>query len=172
MRKPISLLLAALCLLTLFGCGAKEASAPTGKLTSKDLGIAIEGNVYYLREDSAPLIKALGDAYDFSESTSCVYDGKDKIYEYKGVRVHTVPVNGKDLIEMIVLTDASYATLRGAKTGSARDKLIALYGEDYFDDGYLTYSLTNDPEDIQAERIQFEFSGDALHTIYIYSPSY
>ena len=81
-------------------------------------------------------------------------------------------VDGKDVIEMITLTDATYATLRGAKVGDALSSLTELYGADYFDDGYITYSITNDPADIQAERIQFEPAGDVVGTIYIYSPSY
>ena len=56
--------------------------------------------------------------------------------------------------------------------GDALSSVTELYGADYFDDGYLTYSITNDPEDIEAERIQFEPLGDAVGTIYIYSPSY
>lgn len=103
---------------------------------------------------------------------SCVYDGKDKTYTYPGITVNTVPVGGKDVIEMITLTDGTYATLRGAKVGDALSSVTELYGADYFDDGYLTYSISNDPEDIQSERIQFEPLGDTVGTIYIYSPSY
>ena len=54
----------------------------------------------------------------------------------------------------------------------SRDQVIAAYGEEYFDDGYINYTVTNDPADIQAERIQFEMSGDTVSVIYIYSPSY
>ncbi len=146
--------------------------APTGPFTQSDLGFAFNGKTYYLREDSAELLAALGDDYEFSEIVSCVYSGMDKTYAYDGVTVNTVPVDGEDIIEMITLTDGTYETLRGVKPGQDMDAITAAYGEDYFDDGYITYSLTNDPEDIQAERIQFEFDGDAIGTIYIYSPSY
>ena len=145
---------------------------PLEQLPEKDLGVEIGGKVYYLREDSAALLAALGDGFEYSEMVSCVYDGKDKTYTYPGITVNTVPVGGKDVIEMITLTDGTYATLRGAKVGDALSSVTELYGADYFDDGYLTYSITNDPEDIEAERIQFEPLGDAVGTIYIYSPSY
>ncbi len=153
----------------------KEAAAPgvpAGPFTQEDLGFALDGKTYFLREDSAELLAALGDGYEFSEIVSCVYSGMDKTYAYPGVTVNTVPVDGKDIIEMITLTDDTYETLRGVKIGQDMSAITAAYGEDYFDDGYITYSLTNDPEDIQAERIQFEFSGNAIGTIYIYSPSY
>ena len=118
------------------------------------------------------MLAALGDGFEYSEMVSCVYDGKDKTYTYPGITVNTVPVGGKDVIEMITLTDGTYATLRGAKVGDALSSVTELYGADYFDDGYHTYSISNDPEDIQSERIQFEPLGDAVGTIYIYSPSY
>lgn len=151
---------------------APAPDAPAGKFAQGDLGVAISGKTYFLREDSAGLLAALGDGYEYSEIVSCVYEGMDKTYVFPGVKVNTVPVDGKDVIEMITLTDGTYATLRGVKVGQDKAALTAAYGEDYFDDGYVTYSLTNKPEDIQAERIQFEFSGDAIATIYIYSPSY
>lgn len=177
-RKSIALVL--LLTLTvsftlgLYGCGqdAAGAGAPSGKFSQQDLGVSIEGKVYGLREDSAPLLEALGSGYDYSEMVSCVYDGKDKTYRYPGITVNTVPVDGKDLVEMITLTDGTYQTLRGTKVGDTLDAVKKLYGEEYFDDGYLTYSLTNDSNDIQAERIQFEYAGGQVSTIYIYSPSY
>lgn len=171
LQKSLSLSIAVLLMLCIVAaCGGSPApAAPTGAFSEKDLGVEIGGKVYYLREDSAALLAALGDGFEYSEMVSCVYDGKDKTYTYPGI---TVPVGGKDVIEMITLTDGTYATLRGAKVGDALSSVTELYGADYFDDGYLTYSITNDPEDIEAERIQFEPLGDAVGTIYIYSPSY
>lgn len=160
----IALLIVAL-LLT--GCGRQEDG-----FNEKDLGIETDGETYYLRTDSAPLIAALGEGYEYSEMVSCVYDGKDKTYTYPGITVSTVPVDGKDIIEMLTLTDDTYSTLRGSRVGDSREKVIAAYGEEYFDDGYINYTLTNDPADIQAERIQFEMNGDTVSAIYIYSPSY
>ena len=155
LQKSLSLSVAVLLMLCIVAaCGGSPApAAPTGAFSEKDLGVEIGGKVYYLREDSAALLAALGDGFEYSEMVSCVYDGKD-------------------VIEMITLTDGTYATLRGAKVGDALSSVTELYGADYFDDGYLTYSITNDPEDIEAERIQFEPLGDAVGTIYIYSPSY
>ena len=174
LQKSIALFTAALLALCLAAaCGGPAATAaPTGAFSESDLGVEIQGQTYYLREDSADLLSALGEGYDYSEMVSCVYDGKDKTYAYPGITVNTVPVEGADVIEMITLTDATYATLRGARVGDALSTLAELYGADYFDDGYITYSTTNDPADIQAERIQFEPAGDLIGAIYIYSPSY
>lgn len=167
MKKNTVIIMLALMLL-LAGCSGKTNSG----FSEDDLGLEIAGEKYYLREDSAPVIEALGDGYEYSEMVSCVYDGQDKTFAYPGLTVNTVPVEGRDIIEMFTLTDDTYATLRGVKVGMSRDQVIAAYGEEYFDDGYINYTVTNDPTDIQAERIQFEMSGDTVSVIYIYSPSY
>ena len=169
MKKNLLVSFIMICAMLLCACSGSSAE---GAFSEDDLGLAIGDVTYYLREDSAPLIEALGSNYEYSEMVSCVYDGKDKTFVYPGLTVNTVPVDGKDIIEMFTLTDSTYATLRGCKVGDSRDSVISVYGEEYFDDGYINYTLTNDPADIQAERIQFEMSGDIVSAIYIYSPSY
>lgn len=154
----------------LAACGG--AAVPTGAFSQDDLGVRAGENAHYLREDSAPLIGALGDDYEYSSQVSCVYDGEDKVFTYPGIAVSTVPVDGKDVIEVITLTTDAYETLRGAKVGDTLEAVKALYGDACFDDGYLTYSLTNDPADIRAERIQFEYANGVVTRIFIYSPSY
>lgn len=171
-KKTLSLTLAVMLMLCIVAACGGAPAAPEGAFSEKDLGVMIDGEVYYLREDSAPLLAALGEDYEYSEMVSCVYDGKDKTYTYAGIKVNTVPVDGKDITEMITLTDGTYETLRGAKVGDSIASVKEVYGSDFFDDGYITYSITNDPADIEAERIQFEPAGDSVGKIYIYSPSY
>ena len=164
-RSYILIAAIALCLI-MAACspsGTNNADALTGAFTDKDLGIAIGGKTYYLREDSAALIAALGEGYEYSEMVSCAYDG---------ITVSTVPVDGKDVTEMITITGGDYATLRGIKIGNTLGEVKAAYGEKWFDDGYLTYSISGDETDIHSERIQFEYSGDTVTRIFIYSPSY
>jgi len=172
MKKALAAISILMCLAAFISCAANPQKAPSGAFSKADLGVNIGGQIYYLREDSAKLLAALGDGCDYSEMVSCVYDGKDKTFIYPGISVNTVPAGAKDMIEMITLTDANYETLRGVSVGDTMDKLAAAYGEKYFDDGYITYSLTNDPYDIQSERIQFYFEDGVINTIYIYSPSY
>lgn len=170
MKKMMPIVAAIIFCLVFAACG--NSAAPAGAFSEKDLGIGVGGKTYYLREDSADLLAALGDDYDYSAQVSCVYDGEDKTFEYAGITVETVPVDGKDVTEDIILTDGTYSTLRGAKVGDTLDAVKALYGDAYFDDGYLTYSLTDDASDIHAERIQFEYANDTVSRIFIYSPSY
>ena len=170
MKRLIPLCIAIMLTLLLAACSS--AGAPTGAFGENDLGLEVNGKTYYLREDSAELVAALGDGYSYSEVVSCVYDGKDKTFEYPGVKIATVPVDGKDVIEVMTLTDGTYSTLRGAKVGDKLDSVKAAYGDGWFDDGYLTYSISGDESDIHSERIQFEYSGDTVSRIFIYSPSY
>lgn len=170
MKRMFPIIAAVMLCLIFAACGG--SAVPAGAFSQKDLGIGINGNTYYLREDSAPLIEALGTDCEYSAQVSCVYDGEDKTFAYAGIAVETVPVDGKDVIENITLTDAAYPTLRGAKVGDTLEAVKALYGDAYFDDGYLTYTLENDVTDIHAERIQFEYTNGVVTRIFIYSPSY
>lgn len=172
MKKLFPVVLAIMLCLVFAACGGTQTKTPTGAFSKDDLGFAPDGSTYYLREDSAALLKALGSDCEYSEIVSCVYDGKDKTYEYAGVTVGTVPVDGADVTECITLTDGTYSTLRGAKVGDTVDSVKALYGDGWFDDGYLTYSLSGDAGDIHSERIQFEYSDNTVTRIFIYSPSY
>lgn len=180
-KKNWFLVLLLACVMIFAACSAPSGDSPadtsepavlTGAFSEKDLGISLNGKIYYLREDSAEALAALGDDYTYSEMVSCVYDGKDKTYTYSGITVNTVPVDGKDVIEMFTITDAAYTTLRGVTVGATREEVIAAYGEEFFDDGWLNYTMSNDQTDVQAERIQFEMDGDTVSAIYIYSPSY
>lgn len=153
---------------------AAAAPASTGAepFSKEDMAAVIEGKTFRVRTDSAGLLALLGSGYEYTEAISCVYDGKDKVFKYKDISVNTVPIDGKDVIEMITLSGGGYATARGIKQGDTKEAVLKAYGDKYFDDGYLTYSTTNDPEDIQAERIQFLMEEGIVREICIYSPSY
>ena len=137
-----------------------------------DMAVIIDGKTYPVRVDSAEVLAALGDNCEKDETISCVYDGYDKKFTYDGIIVSTVPVDGKDVIEMFTITGPAYTTTRNITIGATRDEVIAAYGEKYFDDGYLTYTESGTDEDISEMRIQFAFEGDAVSEIYVYSPSY
>lgn len=137
-----------------------------------DMAVVINGKTYPVRVDSAEVLSVLGDGYEYGETVSCVYDGYDKTFTYDGIVVSTVPVDGKDVIEMFTITGPAYTTTRNITVGATRDEVIEAYGENYFDDGYLTYTESGSEENISEMRIQFLFEEDTLSEIYIYSPSY
>ena len=67
LQKSLSLSVAVLLMLCVVAaCGSPAPAAPTGAFSEKDLGVEIGGKVYYLREDSAALLAALGDGFEYS----------------------------------------------------------------------------------------------------------
>lgn len=152
----------------------KTGEDMTGKPFSNDfdMAVVIDGKTYPVRVDSAEVLSALGTDCKEDQTISCVYDGYDKTFTYEGITVSTVPVDGKDIIEMFTITGPAYATTRNITVGASREEVIAAYGEKYFDDGYLTYTESGTDADISEMRIQFEFEGDTVSNIFIYSPSY
>ena len=150
---------------------AQEAGAPFSN--ASDMAIVYDGKTYPVRVDCTEVLAALGDDYRYSESLSCVYEGYDKTYTYNGIAVSTVPVDGKDVIEMFSIVGEGFTTARGIGVGATRDEVIKAYGEKYYDDGYyLTYTESADPSKINDMRIQFHFDNDVVTEIFVYSPSY
>ncbi|MBR0135894.1 MAG: hypothetical protein IJM18_06810 [Clostridia bacterium] len=138
-----------------------------------DMAVKIDGKAYPVRVDSSEVLKALGDDYEMDQVVSCVYDGYDKTFTYKGIVVSTVPDGDKDIIEMFTVNGEGYLTTRDIGVGSTRDEVIKAYGDKYYDDGYyLTYSESGDESNIADMRIQFCFENDVVTEFFIYSPSY
>ena len=188
-KMLIAALLAILTVLTAFGCGTKPVApnntvAPSetenaadhyGKPFDEgfDMALVIGGKTYPIRIDSAEVIAALGEDYEYSEAISCVYEGYDKTFTYDGLVLSTVPVDGEDVIEMYSVYSADYKTPRNITIGATREEVVAAYGEAFFDDGYyVTYTKSGDPSNIAEMRIQFFFENDVLKEFFIYSPSY
>ena len=170
----LALALAASLLLAFCGCGGKASGIAPGMAfdEAKDMAVVIDGKTYPVRVDSADVLSVLGDDCVKDEVISCVYDGYDKTFEYEGIIVSTVPVDGKDVIEMFTITGPEYKTTRGITVGATREEVTEAYGENYWDDGYVNYTESGDPSNISEMRIQFLFDGDTVEEIYIYSPSY
>ena len=137
-----------------------------------DMSVVINGVKYPVREDSEKVLGVLGSDYILEEMISCVYDGNDKTFTYDGIIVSTVPIDGKDIVEMFTITGGDYTTARGIGVGATMSEVVAAYGENYWDDGYINYTESANPENISEMRVQFFFDGDKVSEIYIYSPSY
>lgn len=177
----ISALLISVMLLAAFaGCsgskqGESQQIAPGSAFNDKaDMAVVINGVTYPVRVDSANVLSALGNDYDYDETVSCVYEGYDKTFQFEDIRVSTVPVDNVDIIEMFTLTGGDYSTTRGLKVGASRQDVVAAYGDRFTsDDGYyLVYTQNGDPNDYSAMRIMFKMNGDTVEEICIYSPSY
>ena len=114
----------------------------------------------------------LGDGYEYGETVSCVYEGYDKTYTYPDIVVSTVPDGDTDIIEMFTINGKSASTTRNITVGATKEEVIAAYGDNYWDDGYMNYTESGDENNISEMRIQFELENDVVKHIFIYSPSY
>ncbi len=170
MKRFLAVILAALILFALTGCGKKEDMTFTEK---KDLGISVNGKWYPIHEDFAPLLSALGDEYELYSGESCVFEGLDKEFVYSFGSVFTNPDGDKDIWYNITLTDATYSTARGIKVGDSMEALVAAYGENYYSEGegLVTYSVSGVQGDISSPCIIFTLEGDTIVMIEIYYPT-
>lgn len=69
------------------------------------------------------------------EAASCAFDGNDQIYTYGSVQINVSPLAGVNTIYMVTLLDDSLATPEGVRVGSARDEVVAAYGDSGIDRG-------------------------------------
>ncbi len=81
--------------------------------------------------EAAPILKALGDPEKTFEQDSCAYQGKDKVYTYKGFELSTYPVNGKECIASVYILNDTVATAEGIKIGSTADDVKKAYKDKY-----------------------------------------
>ena len=135
MKKIICILLSLLMLLGLAACDGGETD------TDAKNYVFVSGNVTVKLDDPAePILSALGEPRQYSESPSCAFDGLDKVYVYAGFKLQTYPQNGKDFILSVELTDDSVATPEGIAIGAGKDQVITAYGTpDSETDTALTY---------------------------------
>lgn len=182
-RQISALLIAAiLAVCALTGCsgqpgqqGQQSGIAPGSVFKDdKDMAVVINGVTYPVRVDSAGVLAALGNDYDYDETVSCIYEGYDKTFRYDDITVSTVPVDGVDIIEMFTITGGDYATARGVKVGASKQDVFTAYGESFtMDDGYyIMYTQNGDPNDYSSMRVMFKMAGDTVEEICVYSPSY
>ncbi|MDD4494330.1 MAG: hypothetical protein PHV32_08295 [Eubacteriales bacterium] len=166
---PIVLVLVLSSALTLLSACGKKADESKA-LQEADLKFIYNDMTFELDSDVQPLLKELGSDYEFSEAPSCVYEGTDKAYEYSGIAIYTYPLNGKDLIDEIILTDSEYETNKGIRVGSTKEDIVAAYGEEYIEEGNMhTYRLHKEQADSPC--IYFVLNNGTVESISFYSAS-
>jgi len=139
-------------------------------LNQNDLEFKINGKSFLLDSDVTVLLKELGDNYELNEAPSCVYEGKDKTFVYEGIEIYTYPLNDKDMIDEILLTDRTYKTNREIAVGDTKNDLIKAYGEEFIDEGgIIKYSLK--PDDHGSPCLYFQLTDDKIVAISYYSAS-
>ncbi|MCR5154750.1 MAG: hypothetical protein K6B75_07890 [Lachnospiraceae bacterium] len=83
---------------------------------------------------AAPIIKALGDDYQYFESPSCAYIGMDKCYTYSNFTIYTYgEADGTDHILQLVFNNDLIKTDEGIMVGDTAEKVLETYGNDYIE---------------------------------------
>ncbi len=103
----------------------------------------VKGVTFGMNENVAPVLEALGDYENYSETTSCAFKGLDKIYSYGGFDLYTYPQGDQDFVNSVYIVDDSVSTPEGIRIGSSQEEMLAAYGEDY-EEEYGVYTYTKD----------------------------
>lgn len=130
-----------------------EPTFLSGMFSDKDLVFPYEGQEFGLLSDVTVLLTAVGEGYVETAAPSCTFEGEDKNFKYTGLEIMTNPIDGKDLINEIVVTSSDFVSPRGIKVGDPEDAVIAAYGEGYDDQGVRTYVVSGDFEDYESDRM-------------------
>ena len=125
MKKLLIFLLLAAMVFSFASCKENneesQQTAKTYTFTSGTTKIAIDA-------DAAPILASLGEWRDYAESTSCAFEGLDKVYIYAGFELQTYPMGEKDYVYMIILQDDTVATEKGIRIGANMEAVIEAYG--------------------------------------------
>ena len=136
MKRISVLLLAAIMLLSLVGCGSTDIDPQEENFSFTYNGIKIT-----LGAEAAPIINALGEPKSYTEEPSCAFEGMDKTYYYGSVYLSTYPLNGKDFVYSFWFADDGVATEDGIRIGSTQAQMETIFGANCFN-GTNSYMLS------------------------------
>lgn len=139
MKKMIAIL-ALLCLVvSLAACSAPQTTEIQG--TTPDMGNPGDPDAYYftykgtdirLNGDMEVILNALGEPKNYTEETSCAFEGLDKTYTYGSFVIQTYPKGERDYVYMFWFLDDLVQTPEGVKIGDTQAAVEAAYGADAF----------------------------------------
>ena len=139
----------------------------------KDLGVIVNGVYYQVYCPAEPIVAALGEPVETVSSPSCVFVGEDFEYNYEYGSIYSSPIDEMNIWYEFYIFDAGITTTRGLSVGDTVEKMLELYGENYYSEGegMYTYSLSGDPEDYGSPCLIFESEDGVIVTIDIYYPT-
>lgn len=128
--------------LLLCGCGNKPAEntdqiGTAGVVTLGNVTVQVGGELNATQKTD------LGTPIEVYEAPSCHYEGMDTVYTYDGYTLQTYRKGTVDILCMVILESAAYATDKGIRVGDTLDAVIAAYGECTEETKYyVTYVLS------------------------------
>lgn len=186
MKKILSAILIALMALMILNASAETAAilTPDGMewtapaageavTLEKDLGVIVENVYYSVYTPAGLLVTALGEPAETVSSPSCVFEGEDFEYNYDFGSIYSSPIEGEDIWYDFYIFDIGISTTRGLSVGDTVEKMLELYGENYYaeGEGMYTYSLSGIPGDMSSPCLIFESADGLITAMDIYYPT-
>lgn len=103
----------------------EETAAPEVPCT-----FTFNGTKIAMNAPAADIIAALGEPKNYTEETSCAFEGLDKTYFFGSFYLQTYPVDGEDFIYSLWLVDDSVTTEEGLYIGATEAEVLSIYGTD------------------------------------------
>ena len=153
------MILLALALLLLSGCGGKEAAVSPA--------LTVDGTTFTHESAVDEILTALGEDFTYYEAISCVYDGMDKTYDYGDVTVYTYPDGDTDQLMELYCTGGDVSA-QGITIGSTKDEVVKTFGTGYTEEGsVLSYSLKATEAQNAPASLYFELEDETVTAIAI-----
>ena len=114
------------------GCGSAAASEPSTPASSTavtldDTSALVDGNVISLNENMGDVKKKVGKETQMTETESCVYNGKEKIYEYDQFTIKTYPKDNEDYVSSITINSKHDKVSGNVQVGSQTSEIESEY---------------------------------------------
>lgn len=161
MKRFVIVFLMLFLALSLFACAGSGA-----KLTADDLVLRIGGFAATPETTMDDVRAAMGEADEYAEAISCVYEGMDKTFTYGDVTFYTYPDGETDRLMEVYCSGGDVTTAKGIGFGATVAELEAAYGNDYARSGkLLTYELPVTGEDTEPASLYFVLENDCVAAI-------
>ena len=143
MKKIFYTVLAFALAVCLAGCGASQPQQgdDPGTEAAEGFRVTCNGVPISLKADATPILAALGEPKNYTEQTSCAFEGLDKTYFYGSFYLTTYPMDGKDYVYSLWFADDSVSTPEGIRIGSPQAEVERVWGAECFN-GTNAYILT------------------------------
>lgn len=161
MKKLAIFCLIAALTVSLFACAGGGA-----KLTEDDLALRVDGFNVNVNTTMDDVRAALGEAEEYAEAISCVYEGMDKTFTYGDTTFYTYPDGETDRLMEICCAGGDAATAKGITFGASVAEIEAAYGKNYIRSGkLLTYALPASGKDMAPASLYFVLENDCVSEI-------
>ena len=106
------------------------------------------------------VLSALGEPKNYTETTSCYFEGLDKTYYYGSFYLYVgAPADAPEYVFAVELCDDTVATAEGLSIGDSKDKVESIYGADGFN-GSNQYTIVSN-----GATLIIQLSGDKVSSI-------